>query len=192
MGSRIQVLVCLILFGWGYAVRAQDLLQYDRQMNKATNRSMAVLGGWAIGNMVTSGILLPFKGGSERHFHEMNIGWNLVNFGIAASGWLDSRRLRPDGDQDIIRRHERMRQILIFNAGLDLGYMAAGGWMMERSRRQGSEDHRLKGFGKSLILQGGFLFLFDLGTFLVLDSRHRFFDLQCTTSGNGLTMTWKF
>ena len=48
----------------------------------------------------------------------------------------------------------------LFNAGLDVGYMATGAYLWERGIRKDSRG--LKGYGQSLILQGGFLFTFDL------------------------------
>jgi hypothetical protein len=60
---------------------------------------------------------------------------------------------------------QNLDKILLFNAGLDVGYMATGAWIWERGLRKGSE--RLEGYGKSLLVQGGFLLAFDLVLYLL-------------------------
>lgn len=166
--------------------------EYRQVMESSTRNSMVVLGGWAAGNIATSAFLLGRHEGSQRHFHQMNIGWNLINLGLATSGWIGARRGRKLEGQQILRRHERMRQLLLFNAGLDLGYMAAGAWMIERSISSPEMGPILHGFGRSIVLQGAFLFLFDMGTFLYLDKQHRQFDLRCTPSMNGIGLALNF
>jgi hypothetical protein len=65
-----------------------------------------------------------------------------------------------------IREHESIRRILLFNAGLDVGYMATGLYLRERANRAENSE-RLRGYGNSLLLQGAFLFTFDLIMFAV-------------------------
>ncbi len=61
-----------------------------------------------------------------------------------------------------------MQKVLLLNAGLDVGYMAFGGYLWQRGS---SEDNaRLTGYGQSLILQGAFLMAFDL-TLFALNNR---------------------
>jgi hypothetical protein len=59
-----------------------------------------------------------------------------------------------------VAEFQNFEKILLFNAGLDVGYMALGAFLWERGLRKDSD--RLTGYGQSLILQGGFLFTFDL------------------------------
>ena len=143
---------------------------YHKDGWRTNKTAMTVLGGWATGNIITSGILLGHHHGSERAFHQMNVGWNLVNLSIAGAGyWHSSRQLRrPSGSPgDILYQQQKIRQSLLFNAGLDLAYLTAGAWMMDKGLNSNSPDARLEGFGKSLLLQGGFLFIFDLSFFLI-------------------------
>lgn len=188
-----QILVIWIAIQYCiHPARSQTWDAYNRVMDSSTRTSMAVLGGWAVGNIATSAFLMGRHHGSERHFHQMNIGWNLVNLGISASGWLGTLRQRNLDGQQILRRHEMMRQLLLFNAGLDLGYMATGAWMVERSKTSPGKGQILHGYGRSLVLQGAFLFLFDLGTFLYLENRHRQFDLRCAPGPGGVGLELKF
>ena len=50
----------------------------------------------------------------------------------------------------------------LFNAALDVAYMTAGFWLIDASNYRADDADRFRGFGQSLILQGGFLFVFDL------------------------------
>ena len=52
-----------------------------------------------------------------------------------------------------------LRRILLFNAGLDVLYML-GGLILARTR--GATDDKRRGQGRGIVLQGLFLFKFDL------------------------------
>ena len=98
----------------------------------------------------------------------MNAIWNGVNLAIAGLGYLNARKARA-ADFNLtksIKEHHKFQKILLFNAGLDIGYMVGGLYLMERGKNQSEQGDRdqMRGFGKSIILQGGFLFVFDLIT----------------------------
>ena len=64
---------------------------------------MMILGGWALGNMAVSGILLgntepasKSGWGVTKGYHQMNIGWNAVNLTIAGFGYLAALKSDPD------------------------------------------------------------------------------------------------
>jgi hypothetical protein len=150
--------------------QSYSLESYHKDGWRTNKKAMTVLGGWATSNVVVSGVLLGQHQGAERAFHQMNVGWNLVNLSIAGLGyWHTSRQLRrpPGSPGEILRQQQKIRQSLLFNAGLDLAYVTAGAWMMDRGVQADRPDARLEGFGKSLLLQGGFLFLFDISFFLI-------------------------
>lgn len=91
----------------------------------------------------------------------MNTAWNAVNLAIAGFGYYNLRNQSADiGLSKTIAEFHSFEKLLLFNAGLDVGYMAAGAYLWERGVRTDSD--RLIGYGKSMILQGGFLFTFDL------------------------------
>jgi hypothetical protein len=53
----------------------------------------------------------------------------------------------------------KLRKILWFNAGLDIGYMAGG---IGLALTKGKENTGWRGHGIGIIIQGGFLMIFDL------------------------------
>ena len=120
---------------------------------------MSVLGAWSVSNLIIGGVMRQRTESVRHYFHEMNAAWNLVNLGIASFGYLNLPNIEAWSALEGLRELEGIDRILIFNAGLDLAYMAFGYALIERGQRLNSD--RSLGYGRSLILQGAFLFLFD-------------------------------
>ena len=163
-----NTLLIFAFFAATCALNAQSTLpEWNQQRTQRTRYSMYVLGGWAAANIATGAIGMARTKGADRAFHQMNLGWGLINAGLATSGiWTamhtDYAALNWwDSQQEL----QRIRQIFLFNAGLDVGYIAAGAWMTERAKNAEKNADRWRGFGRSIILQGAFLFVFDLGAF---------------------------
>lgn len=128
---------------------------------------MLTLGGWATANLAVSPILASNSHGSTRYFHQMNAYWNVVNLGLAGLGLLNNKNLetREMNQVELLNRIHATEKILLFNAGLDMAYVMAGWALTERGKQKTS--NQMKGFGQSLVMQGGFLFLFDLAFYSV-------------------------
>lgn len=151
----------------GFVVAQTDVTglgEINQTRLQKTRTGMTILGSWALGNMLISPVLASRSNGVEKHFHQMNAYWNIVNFGIAAIGYFNTL------NQDVsslslaasVSEQQLIEKVLLFNTGLDLAYVVGGFYMIERSRRNGHQSERLKGFGRSIVLQGAFLFAFDL------------------------------
>lgn len=156
---------------------------------------MIVLGSWAVANIGAGLSLRGSSEGSMRSFHEMNVYWNLVNLGLAGAGLFSAMNGDIEGMSlaESMGEQQKMEKILLFNAGLDVGYMLGGLYMMERSKRDGSQ--RLKGFGRSVVMQGAFLFVFDLGFFLVQNQQGKpiynlLSHVQLTEAGLGFALNF--
>jgi hypothetical protein len=134
---------------------------------------MEILGGWALTNIAVS---TPFYFRTEdetRAFHEMNVAWNMVNLGIATAGFLGTSGPANEPTLDeALQQQRRLESALLLNIGLDLAYMAAGWALLERGARPVEHADRWTGYGQSLLLQGGFLLVFDLFYYRVI-RRHR-------------------
>lgn len=153
----------------------QDRLSHQRN-------AMFVLGGWAVGNMAVGGILMGQTQGTDRYFHQMNLAWNTVNLGIAAAGFFGLRKTSPESFSlyQTIEEQHRFQQVLLLNAGLDVGYILGGLYLTERSKSANNPQH-LKGYGNSIIFQGAFLLLFDTTNFFI--GRRRNVQIQPLLSG---------
>jgi len=135
---------------------------YEKDV-KIRKTGMAILGTWAVGNMITGAIGRSQATGQTAYFHEMNLIWNVVNLGIAGAGYyFTSTGSMPEDASALLNDQVSFQKTLLFNAGLDLAYIAGGFYLMERAKNTTDRPERLKGYGKSVVLQGGFLFIFDI------------------------------
>ena len=158
--------------------QATDLAGFNQGRLQRQKTGMIILGSWAVGNIALGGALAGSRQGEDKYFHLMNAGWNVINLGIATAGYLSALKADPAGFdlyQSVQEQHQ-LQKILLFNAGLDLGYMAGGLYLIERSKNTDKKPEQLKGFGRSIILQGAFLFVFDVASH-VIHARHNV-DLQ--------------
>jgi hypothetical protein len=140
-----------------------DIKQAYENDIKIRKTGMAILGTWAIGNMIVGGIGRSQFSGETAYFHEMNLIWNVVNVGIAGAGYYFSSTAEiPAGGAALLSDQIFFQKTLLFNAGLDLAYIAGGFYLMERAKNTTKKPERLRGYGKSVIMQGAFLFVFDV------------------------------
>jgi hypothetical protein len=135
--------------------------------------AMLTLGAWAVGNIALNGALMlnsskqadptPF------YFQQMNVFWNVFNAGLAASGYFGamSEPANALSLANALEQQASIERILLFNTGLDVAYIAAGAWMLERSKIDTERTALWQGYGQSLFVQGGFLLLFDVSVFAI-------------------------
>ncbi len=145
-----------------------DSLNTSRiQINKT---AMFTLGAWSLGNMTVNGTLLALQSNipsenrpSSYYFQQMNVFWNVVNLGLAVGGLYGAFTENSHGISlfETINQQASIERILLLNAGLDVAYIAAGAWMLQRSKNTNDNAALWQGYGQSLILQGAFLLLFD-------------------------------
>lgn len=130
---------------------------------EADRRAMLTLGSFAAVNLVagTAGAF-ALEDPRARALAQGSAAWNLVNAGLAVGGLASAQRrgLTPPSWPAVALEGQRSRGVFLLNAGLDVGYMAAGLWLRARGARV--ESPQLQGYGDALLVQGGFLFAFDL------------------------------
>ena len=152
------------------AALGTSLVDVQRQRLDWNLNGMKVLGG--LGTLsLASGLALGLTASNEkdRSFHLMNAGWGAVDLGLAlAAGW-SAAHTDPASLTlvDAVQEARFNQGMFLFNAGLDLAYVAFGWWMYERARRGDDKAAFFEGAGPSVMLQGGALFAFDLAMFLV-------------------------
>jgi len=131
-------------------------------------RLTAMLLTWA-GLSVGAGLALGRGGAFGRGLGEQFAGWGLINAAIAAIGQRGAtrRQAQPETNTPVALAAERRKlsRLLWVNTGLDVVYVL-GGWVAARGR--GATDARWRGRGAGIMLQGGFLFFFDLLNALAL------------------------
>jgi hypothetical protein len=137
-------------------------------------RALSPLLRWGIGSSLLGAALLLVPRPFWRQFGLQAVTWGMIDVLLAiagrrqalvraeqfASGALD--------ETDVEREATTFERILLVNAGLDVGYIAAGGltaaWFADRPDR--------RGLGLGILVQGLFLLLFD--ALLARDVRRRF------------------
>jgi len=167
-------------FGMGSedAVRDHLLQGYlDRQLQMRRNKH--ILLGWGAAN-VASGLALYAT--DYRDFGVMNASWGAINAGIA----LLAMRGATDSDTtpsyaEMLREEQQFNRIVALNTGLDVGYMIAGLWMMTDGR-----DSMVRQYGTSIVVQGAFLFAYDL--WLTVESTRYLNRLTIAPTLNGVSV----
>jgi len=145
-------------------------LFHDIKRIQSQKVGMQVLFGWSVANIVTGVALRNNVKGENTYFNQMNIAWNIFNLSISSIGYLNAINEKPSlVAMDVFQKQLKLEKTLLFNSGLDVSYIFGGLWLLERARNyeEKKEFERLRGVGRSLILQGTFLFLFDLSFYMI-------------------------
>ncbi len=191
-------LICLLFSTLAEAQSASDLLLINQDRQQLNQKSMLILGGWAVGNIGFSGAMMTQTEGSQFYFHQMNVAWNAVNLTLAGVGYFSAKRadISSYNLSKTVTEQYKIQKILLLNTGLDVAYMAGGLYFLERSKVEEDNAEQWKGYGQSLILQGGFLFVFDIFQYYKHAKRNKvlnsFFENTEIQVGNGIGIRYSF
>lgn len=163
----------LILLGAATFSHSQNMNEFNKERIQTDKRLMVGLGSWATTNFVVSGIgWATVPAGEAHYFHQMNVLWNTVNIGLAVPGYLKAKKANSSlSFAETIRTQHKTEKIFLINTGLDIGYMAGGLLLRSAAKTNISKRDQFNGFGNSLLMQGGFLFVFDLTAYMI-HNRH--------------------
>jgi hypothetical protein len=142
-----------------------DLYRINDQKN-----GIKVLGTWSGLNIISGFVLRNNSQGENKYFYEMNAYWNIINSGISFLGYFNNLKEKPSTfPMDVLGKQIKLEKNLLFNSALDLTYIAAGAWVLERAKSQITQNdfNKLRGYGRSIIFQGFYLFIFDLSFYLI-------------------------
>ncbi|GAB3804319.1 hypothetical protein GCM10028819_35660 [Spirosoma humi] len=150
-----------------------ELRDFSEQRIRHQKTLGLTLGSFALANIAVGAVAAGQTSGETQYFHKMNVYWNLVNLGLAGAGLLGGRKKQVDAETlaDAVRRHENMKQILLVNAGLDVAYVLGGAYLRERAVSRPVNADQLRGYGASIMAQGGFLLAFDLVNYFIAKNR---------------------
>lgn len=161
MKNSKYVLLFIGLFTIGI-VSAQDSLIFHDSFYKKQQQSLLLLSSWSAANLVISPILsknLYSSSTRNDYFHEMNFNWNLLNAGIVGLGHFLVRKdsKKPWDINGLLAKKKKTQTSLLINMGLDVAYIISG-LLIKNSKSNVSQN---QGFGNSIMLQGGYLLLYD-------------------------------
>lgn len=177
-----------------YAQSVPNLPQLTERQARLQRTGTWTLAGWSLANLAVSGVAIGKAEGSARYFHEMNLYWNAVNVGIAGAGLLSLRKKSPSPTlSSAVKEHYTLQKTLLFNSGLDVAYITSGFWLLDKSKTETTitRQNRFRGFGQAVVVQGGFLLIFDVTNYLLHRSDnarlHQLLD-RVSLNGNGVTL----
>lgn len=176
----VTIGIVLVLLLLPSTVHAQgSYADFYRESLRINNIGMAILGTWALTNISIGAYGWNQQTGQRAYFHQMNLFWNTVNLSIAAIALYSNLNAEYGmwSVDEILRKQLKTQHLFLINAGLDLAYMGTGLLLKNLTNRYPNHRERLAGYGNSVLMQGAFLFAFDLIMFGLQHShRARFMD----------------
>lgn len=158
------VILAFILCSLNTYSQDTSFVVFDQQRISHQKTGMTVLSAWSATNIIGGLILRNNSTGDTRYFHEMNALWNSVNLFISATGYYNTLKETPNHDPfHVLAKQLKLEKTLLFNTGIDVAYGAVGLYLLEKGNSETElvKRQRLRGYGRSILLQGSFLFLFD-------------------------------
>ncbi|WP_426667937.1 DUF6992 family protein [Mucilaginibacter sp. McL0603] len=153
--------IILILFS-AHAFAQDSLKIFNKSRISITSSGMEVLGGWGILNLGTGAIGWANSTNLEsRYFFEMNTIWGAADFGVALIGYggLQKQRKKTFTAAETLEEQKRIEKIFFINGILDVAYIGTGLYLKLEGDSRNSPI--MKGYGESILIQGGFLLIFD-------------------------------
>jgi len=166
---KYKLFIFFVFISFGAFSQKELSIQLTSNYKSINNSGLYFLGGWAASNIIFGGIKVNQTTTEQKYFHQMNIMWNTLNLGLAGIGLINSSRKNlPTDETDFLKTQLKTERIFLINSGLDLVYISTGFIL----NNQIEKKPQLNGYGKSLILQGSFLLIFD-GLMFALNRRNR-------------------
>lgn len=187
MQKIILSLLFLLLTATLFAqIDGSNLLTINQNRLEINRIHAYILGAWALTNLTIGGYLTyVLYNGEPESFHHMNASWGLVNLGVA---WVMLYNVNhtDSNTYDLamtIHKHFQAQKLMMLNLGLDVSYTLAGVLLREHSKTNVKFSYMLKGFGRSLMLQGLFLLALDTTFYILYSSQNAdLYRLLSTTS----------
>jgi hypothetical protein len=160
--QKILLLICLVAGSFTSFSQKLDLTKFEKERVAYSKNAMIGLAGWSVANIVGSGIATNTSNKEMRYFHQMNVMWGSINLAIAGLGYLGASREKIDNPtmESVLKHQRKIEKTYLINAGLDVIYIGSGLLMNKTSDNQKNPE-KFKGYGNSIMVQGGFLLLYD-------------------------------
>lgn len=160
--QKIILLIYLLAVSLTSFSQKDVLFKFEKERIGYQKRSMAVLAGWSASNIIVSGIATNTHNKEMRYFHQMNVMWGGINLVIAGFGYWGAGREKIENPslEAVLKHQNKIEKTYLINAGLDIVYVGSGLLMNKTSDNQKNPE-KFKGYGNSIMLQGGFLLLYD-------------------------------
>ena len=160
--QKLILLVCLVAGSLQSFSQKVDLTKFEKERVRYSKNAMITLAGWSVANIVGSGIATDTRNKEMRYFHQMNVMWGGINLAIAGLGYWGAGREKINNPvlADVLKHQNKLEKTYLINLGLDVLYVGSGLLMNKTSDNQKNPE-KFKGYGSSIMAQGGFLLLYD-------------------------------
>ncbi|MBS1669765.1 MAG: hypothetical protein JST58_20520 [Bacteroidetes bacterium] len=189
----------LLLFGFlfasQYLLAQENSKLFNEERINMTKNGMMALGAWGTVNLISGSIGIASSGGETKYFHQMNLIWGAVNLSIALPTYLEIKKQASNlSIAETFKQQSHIEKLFLFNAGLDLVYITGGFYCLAKGEND-SRQNLYRGYGKSLMMQGGGLLLFDAVMYFS-HTHHgkKLFNLlsKVQFTGNSIGLSWKW
>lgn len=175
-----------------------DLVSFEKEKARISKKSMLVLGGWSAANIIVSAFATKTNNDEMHYFHQMNVQWNSINLFLAALGYLGEGLKKNDNPTlaSVLKHQGGTEKTYLLNLGLDVGYIAVGLYLTERSKSR-KKPSVLKGYGNAIMFQSAFLLLYDAANYFIHRKHGKKLDkmldkVQLSGGLGGVALTYNF
>ncbi|MFZ1786472.1 MAG: hypothetical protein WAU23_14800 [Ferruginibacter sp.] len=183
--QKIYLLILTVVFIVPVFSQTLDLTKYEKERVRTSKQAMIALAGWSVVNIAGSAIATDTRNDENRYFHQMNVMWGGINLAIAGLGYWGASREKIDNPTlaDVLKHQNKIEKTYLINAGLDLVYVGSG-LLMNKTADNQKNPGQFRGYGNSIMLQGGFLLVYDAIAYAI----HRKHRKQLNNKGSNLTL----
>ena len=141
-------------------------------------RALGLLLAWGVSSVFSGALLWSRRDPLLRQSGIQCLVWGAIDVALALAGRQSARHQavryqQGELDSTAVRHAARkLQRILLINAGLDVGYVLGGCWLMRRFRQRRDRQ----GMGLGIAIQGLFLLLYD--SLFALHLQRRWFDSE--------------
>lgn len=163
---RFIFILCFSLILGCSAIAQNNLDDINKTRTQHSLNGMIAFSSWTGANIVAGTVGVLTTQGEWQHFFEMNLYFNAINVAIAIPGLLGAVKAKSEGlsFEQTVKEGQKAQTVYLVNGVLDLSYITAGFLLREIGNNQNHDpglQNRLRGYGTSFIVQGGFLLIFD-------------------------------
>ena len=169
--KKLIATVCICILSVTGFAQQTNLTGFNKERERLSRTGIKGLAIYSAANIIYGSIASSQTTGSNKYFHEMNAIWNGITLGITGIGFLTANKESTLSYGESLKKQQKIEKLFLFNAGLDVAYIAGGAYLKERAKTTFKNPLRLKGYGESIMLQGGVLLLFD-GIMYTIHNRH--------------------
>lgn len=202
MQNHTKALVLSLSVFFCSAIAAQTGLKDSvyQKRHSITRSSSLVLSGWGAASLASGLIGKGNTSGEHYYFHRTNAIFGGVNLLLGQIGFWTNRKAnsREASVRQVFNGQEKIEKLFLFNAALDIVYVGLGAYLLDKGAgKTGVDRERLRGTGKSVLIQGGFLLIFDGVLYFLHNKNGNRLDaylqnLSLQPTGNGLGLVYRF